>query len=292
MTTARGGKADSGRDIAEQLGMKVREFQREAKSTDRAFGEAEFLASGMGGEDYVFNVLGESLANKIMVNGFMGGAVWELNAAPNSVMVRKDCSGSNLTEHRLRHGYLLLPVVTIGSIHQEQVLRIGASEEMRPFSVGGDYDRPVPRRLAEERGIPRQSFGQVKKGNSICFNYSSVWWSPTAFEDLKKFERRTVGPALRLQYHLRRLAHTAAVSGYYLALKICRSLNAAWLAKSAIKWLVRDFQIYEHNNPRYANMTFLWALDKVRQRYPSGQVAMTSDETAEDSCGAIARAAS
>ncbi len=274
MTTARGGKADSGREIAEQLGMRVQEFQREPKSTDRAFGEAEFLASGMGGEDYVFNVLGPSLANKMMVNGFMGGAVWELNAVPSSTMTRKDCSGSNLTEHRLRHGYLLLPVVTIGSIHQEQVLRIGASEEMRPYRVGGDYDRPVPRRLAEERGIPRHSFGQVKKGNSICFNYSSLWWSHTALADLKKFERRTVGPAHRFAYHSRRLAHTAVVAGYYLALKICRSIKATWLPKAAIKWLVRDFQIYEHNNPRYANLTFLWALDKVRQRYPSGQLPM------------------
>lgn len=274
LTTARGGRADSGRDVAERLGMTVREFQREAKSTDRAFGEAEFLVSGMGGEDYVLGALTPFCANRIVVNGFLGGTMWQLDYAPTTAIVRKDCSGSSMTENRLRHGFVLLPVPFIGSTHHDQILRISNSAEMEAYRIGGDYDRPIPRRILEEEGIPREAFGQVKKGYSICFNYSSVWWSPSALQDLKDFERRVVARrADGVQYTGRRVAHTAVVAGFYLALKICRSAGAAWLPKSVIKVLIRDFPLYEHNHPRYGGVAFLWALAKVRSRYPSREAA-------------------
>ena len=35
---------------------------------------------------------------------------------------------------------------------------------MRPWSVADFYDRTIPRRIAEEAGIPRSDFGRVKKG--------------------------------------------------------------------------------------------------------------------------------
>jgi hypothetical protein len=274
LTTARGGRADSGRDIAERLGMKVHEFQREGKSTDRAFGEAEFLASGMGGEDYALGVLGPFCAGKIVVNGFLGGTMWQLDYAPTTVIVRKDCSGSNMTEHRLRHGFVLLPVPFIGSTHHDHILRISKGAEMAAYRIGGDYDRPIPRRILEEQGISREAFGQVKKGYSICFNYSSMWWSPIALADLKDFERRVMARRPdRGRYLLRRVAHTAVVFGFYLALKICRSAGVAWVPRSTIKLLIRDFPSFEHNHPRYGGVAFLWALAKVRSRYPLGEVA-------------------
>jgi hypothetical protein len=33
---------------------------------------------------------------------------------------------------------------------------------MRQWSIGGEYDRPIARRLAEEAGVPRHLFGQTK----------------------------------------------------------------------------------------------------------------------------------
>ena len=35
---------------------------------------------------------------------------------------------------------------------------------MKPWSVAKSYDRPIARRIAEEAGVPRHLFGQVKKG--------------------------------------------------------------------------------------------------------------------------------
>jgi len=40
-------------------------------------------------------------------------------------------------------------------------------EEMMPYTLNNDYDRPIPRRIAEESGVPRELFGQEKKAASI-----------------------------------------------------------------------------------------------------------------------------
>ena len=273
LKTARGGKADSGREIAERLGMRVSEFSRDEKSHDQAFGEAEFLVSGMGGEDYVLGVLGPHFANRIVVNGFLGGTMWQLGFAPTTTLVRKDCSGSNMTEHRLRHGYALFPVPFIGGTHHDRILRISESAEMAPYRIGGEYDRPIPRRILEERGIPREAFGQVKKGYSICFNYSALWWSPTALADLAEFERRLLAHRRdRARYQVISTTRTMVVVGYYLTMKIFRTFHAAWMPRSVMKHVKPDFPLYEHNHPRYGSMAFLWALAKMRTRYPSREL--------------------
>ncbi len=38
---------------------------------------------------------------------------------------------------------------------------------MAPWSLASDYNRPIPRRILEEKGVPRESFGQVKKGGLL-----------------------------------------------------------------------------------------------------------------------------
>jgi hypothetical protein len=141
---------------------------------------------------------------------------------------------------------------------------------MEPYRVGGDYDRPIPRRILEELGIPRGSFGGSKKGYSICFNYSSLWWSPRSLRDLREFERQVVARGRTgRRYLTRRTLHSAVVSGYYLALNLSRRVRAARWPRSLMKRLKPDFPVYEHNHPRYGGLAFLWALSKVKSRYPT-----------------------
>jgi hypothetical protein len=40
---------------------------------------------------------------------------------------------------------------------------------MAPWRLSNRYDRPIPRRLAEEAGVPRELFGQVKVGSTVEF---------------------------------------------------------------------------------------------------------------------------
>ncbi len=53
LRTAKGGMLDSGRPTAEALGLEVIELERPDKARDGEFGQAEFLVTGMGGEDYI-----------------------------------------------------------------------------------------------------------------------------------------------------------------------------------------------------------------------------------------------
>src|SRR5438067_688694 len=42
---------------------------------------------------------------------------------------------------------------------------------MAPWRLGSDYDRPIPRRILEEAGIPRQLFGTRKKAVVETYNF-------------------------------------------------------------------------------------------------------------------------
>jgi hypothetical protein len=66
-----------------------------------------------------------------------------------------------LHEFRLRTDFISLPVPAIGGLRQDDIHRIGLSEELGPYRVGGHYDRPVPRRIAEVAGVSRALFGQT-----------------------------------------------------------------------------------------------------------------------------------
>jgi hypothetical protein len=73
--------------------------------------------------------------------------------------------GCALGELRLRVGFLHFAPATIAAArHAPRIHRWNDTEELRPWSIGGDYDKPIARRIAEEAGVPRALFGQKKKG--------------------------------------------------------------------------------------------------------------------------------
>jgi len=62
------------------------------------------------------------------------------------------------------------------------------------WSVGGGYDRPIARRIAEEAGIPRHLFGQIKKGGPRRGPERRSWTSRTTYS----LWELTYWPPLRL----------------------------------------------------------------------------------------------
>jgi hypothetical protein len=75
----------------------------------------------------------------------------------NADLKRWDLGGHGLSEIRLVVGFIQLPFVYIGARRREDIVRITG------------YDRPIPRRIAEEAGVPRDLFGQVKVGSVVIF---------------------------------------------------------------------------------------------------------------------------
>ena len=70
---------------------------------------------------------------------------------------------------RLDAGYVQVAVPFIGGRRRADIVHITESAEMDPWRLGTDYDRPIPRRLAEEAGVPRALFGQKKVASIVMF---------------------------------------------------------------------------------------------------------------------------
>jgi hypothetical protein len=92
----------------------------------------------------------------------------------NADLKRWDHGGHGLSEIRLVVGFIHLPLGYIGARRREDIFRITESPEMGPWRLENSYDRPIPRRIAEEAGVPRDLFGQVKVGSVVLFPSPSL----------------------------------------------------------------------------------------------------------------------
>lgn len=103
----------------------------------------------------------------IIFTGVHGDKLWgkKLDKEYSTRDIRRpDTSGFGLSEPRLRSGFIHIPLPFIFAREIAKINAISNSTEMSAWSVGGDYDRPIPRRYLEEtKEIPREMFGQVKK---------------------------------------------------------------------------------------------------------------------------------
>jgi hypothetical protein len=92
----------------------------------------------------------------------------------DSELRRWDLGGHGMAELRLVVGFIHLPFPYIGARRREDIVNITESSEMDSWRLGNKYDRPIPRRIAEEAGIPRHAFGQSKMGSVVIFPGPSI----------------------------------------------------------------------------------------------------------------------
>ena len=102
------------------------------------------------------------------------GEVWygKSSSRPNTIndeLVRWDLGGHGLSEVRLERGFIQVAVPFIGGRSRPSIVAITESDEMTPWRLGGSYDRPIPRRIGEEAGVPREFFGQRKMASVVEF---------------------------------------------------------------------------------------------------------------------------
>jgi hypothetical protein len=81
--------------------------------------------------------------------------------------VRPDVGSLGFCELRLARGVWQCTVPFWGVRHLHQLKQISMSDEMEPWRLGNSYDKPIARRLIEDAGAPRKSFGQIKKNVSL-----------------------------------------------------------------------------------------------------------------------------
>jgi hypothetical protein len=153
---------DDGSPIAQRLGLPVRPLEGPLHD------ELWYLAGGVEPE-VAFARLAQEAAERPGVTAVMtayNGSLWNTRYALSDVagdLIRRDISGLSLSEIRLRSGFFMLVVPFLYSRSVASIDAISLSPEMAPYRVGGLYDKPIPRRILEEAGIPRGLFGTRKK---------------------------------------------------------------------------------------------------------------------------------
>jgi hypothetical protein len=167
---------DSGARVAAALGMSVEEFERGAYRSEPGHPEAEFAAAGDLGQDLVMQAFEHHLPGRLLVTGMHGDGVWGLRRAsgkPHPLrrdLVRRDAAGGSLGEFRSRVGFQHVPLPCFAATAFPDIHAISCSAEMRPWTLGTGYDRPIARRLAEEHGVPRALFGMRKNAVTVLLN--------------------------------------------------------------------------------------------------------------------------
>lgn len=138
--------------------------------------EAEFVASGELGTNVIFSAFETEFRDSIVVTGEAGDFFWSLNEVPSDEFVfeEENYPQISMIETRLRIGFISLPLPYFGASQWKSITAISHSKEMKAYSVGGEYDRPIPRRILEEAGIPRGSFAKQNIGAGINYRYDNL----------------------------------------------------------------------------------------------------------------------
>jgi len=159
---------EDARPIAAMLGMEP--FFIDAASEGLGSRELYYYAANFHHFEMIFDKATRMFESKnhptLLFTGYHGDKVWDRNLKERYLsdeLKRGDMSGKGLGEIRLKAGFVNAALPFLGARTVSQIVAISKSAEMRPWSVGGDYDRPIPRRICEEAGIPRVAFGQQKR---------------------------------------------------------------------------------------------------------------------------------
>ncbi len=164
--STRGGGAsdDSGEAIARCLEMDVEAFDTFAYRLRDDLPEIEFIAASFGGGNLYLASAESQLAGRVVVSGGGGDFLWNRDYGRRRRPAWPPfLGGYSVNELYLRLPALDLAMPAIGAARPAEIGRISRSPEMQPWTIGGDYDRPIARRIAEEAGVPRAAFGQRKR---------------------------------------------------------------------------------------------------------------------------------
>jgi len=282
MTFARAADAidshdDSGSKIAESLGLSIVEFDPCAYKTKPGFPEVEFLAPGYGGDDVIYLGAEAVLSDRLLFVGYHGDRVWGRSAVLGANFERGDPSGGSLQEFRLRVGFLALAVPFIGCEHIKDIRNISNSADMHPWSVSlTGYDRPIPRRLVEEAGVPRKSFGQLKKAAARPARAADIEDPPIqkflSAESLVQFRQWSKNTPLylgvwdwlsHLVLHQTYMAFARLASGLLKLFPASKGFGLHWLF-----WQRLGPVPWRYAKPRSVHsLLIFWAHEHIRARY-------------------------
>lgn len=256
---------DNGKQIAYKLGYKrVYEVERDAYKKNKSLIEAEGSACGQIG-GMIFEGSEKQCEGKLIFLGTRGDSVWErMNENVNDELAfpYNGYAQASLSpvEHLLRINSIVVHVPLIGADSWTEIARISKSDEMRAWSVGGTYDRPIARRILEEKGIQRNEFGQKKLGAGVSFHFNT-WkslkkkMSSSSYESLVVFKKNLKCNKLKnTQNKISFVISEFPVYFNYL------------MSKLKIHCYVKENSCGHKSSP-ISNLMILWGINEMKKRY-------------------------
>ena len=185
---------EDGTPLAHKLGVNAFVLNRVTPAYQN---ELYSLAGTIDGRESIFEqalqAMEKEKVSTAIFTGYHGDKVWDFDTPKkywHPDVLRGDTSGLNLCEVRLRAGFYNIGVPFIFATRIEELMRLSHSEEMKPWSIGGDYNRPLPRRFAEEAGLQRDSFGRQKK---VVLSYEALPINERLRDDFKAYYKASFG---------------------------------------------------------------------------------------------------
>ena len=265
---------DSGIHIGRYLDLETTEYERMDFKKLTGLPTTEFYLNPFTITD-TLAVMEDQLVGAQLLTGLNGDYVWgkdhqsglPLLQRPNVVDLT---SGNNMSEFRLRVGFIHLPVPFCGALRGPSIHKITRSQEMKTWSRGSKYDRPIARRIAEEAGVPGELFGQRKIGGP--WPRQGYDLAPADELDFNDFYQSEVNqnPAGHQPVRGRRRAQKRIV-------KWLRPLGKL-LGPSAHRYL--RFFINDRLDPRWGSrylFRFHWGFERTRERYQSALGEIMAD---------------
>lgn len=206
---------DSGEAIAFRLGLSASVRTRDDHHRAGIEAERLFYLYGLP-EDIIFHSFRDELARTLLFTGHKGDTMWDRNGrAVGSWSL--DPGGATMQCFRLRTDFVHFPPAFFGWARHSKVIELSRSQEMEPWSIGGAYDRPIPRRIVEEAGVPRDWFGAKKRAVSAMYGLDSKSYvsegelgvSPEFSELLRRHRQRWNSPGVELAMAVANTAHGA-----------------------------------------------------------------------------------
>ncbi len=179
---------DSGEEIAEMLGIPVKSFIGRRS----AYRDYDLVWAGLGlPGDLNMTLFDYPDDLTLLVVGTAGDFAWQNGLKQeftdsHPFLDRHDTTCCQLAEWRLHKGVFLANIPSIGVSRLDCLKLINDNPAMDPWRIGGDYDRPIPRRILEQQGVRRDKFG-IKKTGTICGYHRFHFSHSEQQNDLKEF---------------------------------------------------------------------------------------------------------
>lgn len=257
-------RTDSGSEVVRSLGYSTIHEKEEMgyKSVDSA---ELFLGTGELGTSIFFLSAQDELRGKLLISGVHGDKMWDREyAESDDRIVRSFYPDTAKTEFRLATGYINYPPAFLTATIQTDIHRISTMAEMEPWTLHSDYDRPIPRRLAEESGVPRAAFGMIKKGgagSSLRFGNRAYLARSMPPESYRRF--CAFLPTVRRRLRAKRVTRSAIYLVFVLA-TLLHTRGHSQLGKllRTEKWPAR----YKCS-PFAPSLLFPWAVHELSKAY-------------------------